>query len=59
MRTVNIFKAQPVTKAGHIESVTINIHNTLPEVSYSDLNEWRMVAKKEAVELCDALCDCL
>ncbi|OHD24243.1 MAG: hypothetical protein A2Y38_19955 [Spirochaetes bacterium GWB1_59_5] len=58
-KTVNIWKAQPVTKAGSIESVTIKIHETIPEVVYSDLNEWRQVAKKEAVELCDALCSTL
>lgn len=58
-KTINIWKAWPVAKNDTIESVTINIHETLPDVVYSDLNEWRMVAKKEAVELCDALCSTL
>ena len=57
MRQVNIFKAQGVGKYDGIEPVTINIHDTLPEVT--SLDEWRELAKKEAAELADALCNAL
>lgn len=59
MRTINVYKAQPHTKDGEIESLTINIDRTLPMVTYKDLDEWRAVAKKEAQTLCDNLCDVL
>lgn len=59
MKTVNAFKAQPATKAGLVESVTLLINEELPEITYSDLDEWRQVAKNEAQKIADALCESL
>ena len=59
MKTINIYKAQPVVKGEEVESLTINLHKPLPEKVYKDLDEWRQVAKKEAATLCESLCGAL
>lgn len=59
MKNVNVFKAQPIIKTELVESVTLHIHQELPEMTYSDLNEWRQVAKNEAQKIADVLCDSL
>lgn len=57
MKTINIYKAQPVIKSEPVTSVTIVIDREVP--SGSDLEEWRQIIDKEASELCTVLCDTL
>lgn len=56
MKTINLFKAQSFTFDGPaIDPLTINIHKTLPQRQYADLDEWRATAMAQAKTLCDAL----
>lgn len=57
MKTVNIYKAQRIGQHMEVESVTINVHEELPE--QETIAESDIIFEKEALTLADALLEVL